>query len=91
LNSFYEIKFCFVFYFLGRNKHASAVTWVQVVLNYVVSSGDDGTVKLWDLETGDFIRNLVTLESNGNGGKEIYDCMIEKKQLFFMLTYRLLK
>ena len=54
---------------VGRHKHASAVTWVQVVLNYVVSSGDDGTVKLWDLKTGDFIRNLVTLESHGNGGK----------------------
>jgi F-box/WD-40 domain protein 7 len=65
LESFFDCLFCF----LGRNKHASAVTWVQVVLNYVVSSGDDGTVKLWDLETGDFIRNLVTLESTGNGGK----------------------
>lgn len=54
--------------FLGRNKHASAVTWVQVVLNYVVSSGDDGTVKLWDLKTGDFIRNLVQLDSAGSGG-----------------------
>jgi F-box/WD-40 domain protein 7 len=60
-------------HFLGRNKHASAVTWVQVVLNYVVSSGDDGTVKLWDLETGDFIRNLVLLESAGNGGKRMND------------------
>ena len=56
-------------FFLGKDKHASAVTWVQVVLNYVVSSGDDGTVKLWDLETGDFIRNLVRLESAGSGGE----------------------
>ena len=56
-------------FFPGKHKHASAVTWVQVVLNYVVSSGDDGTVKLWDLETGDFIRDLVSLESAGNGGK----------------------
>jgi len=40
-------------------------------IKYVVSSGDDGTVKLWDLNTGDFIRNLVTLESMGNGGKII--------------------
>jgi WD40 repeat protein len=76
LNNLFEIKFDF---FLGRNKHASAVTWVQVVLNYVVSSGDDGTVKLWDLKTGDFIRNLVTLESMGNGGKKKSNCMIEKK------------
>ena len=64
--------------FLGRNKHASAVTWVQVVLNYVVSSGDDGTVKLWDLNTGDFIRNLVALESIGSGGK----CRRVKRFLF---------
>lgn len=48
------------------------MTWVQIVLNYVVSSGDDGTVKLWDLETGDFIRNLVKLESAGNGGTMNY-------------------
>lgn len=47
----------------------SAVTWVQVVLNYVVSSGDDGTVKLWNLETGDFIRNLVQLKTTGSGGE----------------------
>jgi F-box/WD-40 domain protein 7 len=69
-NESIEIK-TFIFVFLGRNKHASAVTWVQVVLNYVVSSGDDGTVKLWDLNTGDFIRNLVILESMGSGGKRI--------------------
>ena len=35
---------------------------------FVVSSSDDGTVKLWSVETGDFIRNLLTLESGGRGG-----------------------
>jgi F-box/WD-40 domain protein 7 len=43
-----------------------------------VSSGDDGTVKLWDLKTGDFIRNLVTLESHGSGGKKNENCMMQK-------------
>jgi WD40 repeat protein len=35
---------------------------------FVVSSSDDGTVKLWSAETGEFIRNLLTLESGGRGG-----------------------
>ena len=35
---------------------------------FVVSSSDDGTVKLWSVETGEFIRNLLTLESGGRGG-----------------------
>lgn len=72
--------FYYELFVLGRNKHASAVTWVQVVLNYVVSSGDDGMVKLWDLETGDFIRNLVKLESTGNGGE---NCFYFKGKGFF--------
>ena len=69
---------------LGRNKHASAVTWVQVVLNYVVSSGDDGTVKLWDLNTGDFIRNLVALESAGNGGMIKYLINLKNRCCFII-------
>lgn len=51
----------------GPNKHQSAVTSLQFTDNFVVTSSDDGTVKLWDLKTGDFIRNLVTLDSGGNG------------------------
>lgn len=34
----------------------------------MITSSDDGTVKLWDVKTGEFIRNLVALESGGSGG-----------------------
>lgn len=34
----------------------------------MITSSDDGTVKLWDVRTGDFIRNLVSLDSGGSGG-----------------------
>ncbi len=51
----------------GRNKHLSAVTSLQFTDDFVVTSSDDGTVKLWDIKTGDFIRNLVQLDSGGNG------------------------
>ncbi|KAG7254370.1 hypothetical protein CRUP_025651 [Coryphaenoides rupestris] len=50
------------------HKHQSAVTCLQFNKNFVITSSDDGTVKLWDLRTGEFIRNLVTLESGGSGG-----------------------
>uniref|UniRef100_A0A671M5L9 F-box and WD repeat domain containing 7 n=1 Tax=Sinocyclocheilus anshuiensis TaxID=1608454 RepID=A0A671M5L9_9TELE len=52
----------------GPHKHQSAVTCLQFNKNFVITSSDDGTVKLWDLRTGEFIRNLVTLESGGSGG-----------------------
>lgn len=29
---------------------------------------DDGIVKIWDLKSGDFLRNLVFLDSGGSGG-----------------------
>ena len=32
-----------------------------------MTSSDDGTVKLWDLKNGEFIRNLVSLDSGGSG------------------------
>ena len=51
----------------GPNKHFSAVTSLQFTDKFVVTSSDDGTVKLWDLKTGEFIRNLVRLDSGGNG------------------------
>lgn len=52
----------------GRNKHHSAVTCLQFNNRFVITSSDDGTVKLWDVKTGEFIRNLVALESGGSGG-----------------------
>lgn len=52
----------------GPNKHQSAVTCLQFNSRFVITSSDDGTVKLWDVRTGEFIRNLVTLESGGSGG-----------------------
>jgi len=51
----------------GSNSHTSAVTSLQFTDNFIVTSSDDGTVKLWDIKTGEFIRNLVLLESKGNG------------------------
>lgn len=56
------------FMLLGPNKHQSAVTCLQFNSRFVITSSDDGTVKLWDVRTGEFIRNLVTLDSGGSGG-----------------------
>lgn len=52
----------------GPNKHRSAVTCLQFNNMFVVTSSDDGTVKLWDVRTGEFLRNLVALDSGGSGG-----------------------
>ena len=45
----------------------SAVTSLQFTDNFVVTSSDDGSVKLWDIKTGLFIRDLVCLDGGGNG------------------------
>ena len=52
----------------GPNKHQSAVTCLQFNKKFVITSSDDGTVKIWDLRTGEFLRNLVALDSGGSGG-----------------------
>ena len=52
----------------GPNKHQSAVTCLQFSKKFVITSSDDGTVKIWDLKTGEFLRNLVSLDSGGSGG-----------------------
>ena len=52
----------------GPNKHQSAVTCLQFNKKFVITSSDDGSVKIWDLKCGDFLRNLVALDSGGSGG-----------------------
>lgn len=51
----------------GPNKHQSAVTCLQFCRGLVLSSSDDGTVKLWDLRTGAWLRDVVALQSRGSG------------------------
>ena len=45
-----------LFYFLGPNKHQSAVTCLQFNSKFVITSSDDGTVKLWDVKNGKKLR-----------------------------------
>lgn len=42
----------FFYIFSGFNKHLSAVTCLQFYNKFVITSSDDGTVKLWDMDTG---------------------------------------
>lgn len=51
----------------GPNRHQSAVTCLQFCRGLVLSSSDDGTVKLWDLKTGAWLRDVVALQSRGAG------------------------
>lgn len=60
----YKLKY----FYSGPNKHQSAVTCLQFNNRFVITSSDDGTVKLWDVRTGEFIRNLIALDSGGAGG-----------------------
>jgi len=36
---------------------------MAITESFVITSGCEGHVKLWDLETGNFIRNIVELNS----------------------------
>ena len=56
----------------GPNRHQSAVTCLQFCRGLVLSSSDDGTVKLWDLRTGAWVRDLVSLQSQGSGTYTLY-------------------
>ncbi|CAB3398919.1 unnamed protein product [Caenorhabditis bovis] len=51
------------------NGHRSAITSLQFFgEDTIVTSSDDGTVKLWDIKKGVHIRDLVKLSSGGSGG-----------------------
>lgn len=52
----------------GDKKHTSAITSVYFNNRHIITSSDDGTVKLWDLSNGEFIRDLVVLPSASKGG-----------------------
>lgn len=51
-----NILFCLK---IGSNKHNSAVTCLQFNTRFVITSSDDGTVKLWDVKTGNIKLNHV--------------------------------
>lgn len=76
--------FGLIVFIVGPNKHQSAVTCLQFNSAFVITSSDDGTVKLWDVRTGEFIRNLVTLESGGAGGVVWRIRYVNKNQIKLM-------
>lgn len=43
------------------------MTCLELVNKFVITSSDDGTVKAWDVTTGEYIRDLISLDSGGNG------------------------
>ena len=55
----------------GPKKHTGPITGVGVNSKLAVTSSEDGKVKLWDVQTGDFIRDLLQLETGGKVMKMI--------------------
>ena len=53
----------------GAQKRSETITGIQRIGKVVVTSSMDGTVKLWDTTTGEFIKDLLVLESGGRVGK----------------------
>ena len=49
----------------ASNKHKRNINGIGVNDRLAVTSSGDGVVKLWDIRTGEFIRNLFVLESDG--------------------------
>ena len=76
-----------VFTIIGPHKHQSAVTCLQFDSKFVVTSSDDGTVKLWDVKTGNYSRpsikdcNIMQTEDIFTSVKQVY-C----KNLRFQVT-----
>lgn len=63
-----------VILFAGPHKHQSAVTCLQFNEKFVITSSDDGTVKLWDVNTG---RKIVLFS------EEVLNFVILKFFIFF--------
>ena len=53
----------------GAQKRSETITGIQRIGKVVVTSSRDGTVKLWDTTTEEFIKDLLVLESGGRVGK----------------------
>ena len=51
----------------GSNKHQSAVTCLQFNSKFVITSSDDGTVKLWDVKTGEWKWKSIFFRLNQHG------------------------
>ena len=45
---------------------------MEFVNKFVITSSDDGTVKAWDVSTGEYIRDLISLDSGGNGKLSLF-------------------
>lgn len=65
----------------GPKKHTDAITGIGVNGKLVVTSSWDGTVKLWDVQTGEFIRDLLE-----TGGKVMKMRMKEAKIVCYALS-----
>lgn len=52
-----------IYFKTGSNKHNSAVTCLQFNTRFVITSSDDGTVKLWDVKTGNILVYDISKDS----------------------------
>ena len=58
----------FILYVLEIKDQKDVCVFQFLDSGLVVTSSDDGTVKLWDITKGVFVRDLVKLSTGGNGG-----------------------